>query len=169
MRTKKAISPLIASVLLIVVVLAIGAVVTGIARNYITAGKQEMENAKADLKCATDLEITIPHINGDYRICKMTDISPNRLNITVRNTGSVRVDDIQVKVFGSKGFVTNDSVLPEGMPTGKMLSVSVEYDEDAVGKISQINIVPRLKKVGQTEKLFCIASQIVFADLPECN
>ena len=46
-KNKKAISPLIASVLLIVVVVGIGAVVTGIVRNYVTENKQTItEKAK---------------------------------------------------------------------------------------------------------------------------
>jgi flagellin-like protein len=169
MGPKKGISPIIASVLLIVVVLGIGTVVTGIARNYVTTGKQEIEKAKADVMCSTDLELEVPEVNDEYKVCKVTTGSPYLLNITVTNTGTVRVDDIQVKVFGDNGFVANDSVLPDGLARGATVAISVEYDETDIGNLQQINIVPRMKKAGQIEKLYCLSSQIVLADLQECS
>ena len=59
-KNKRGVSPLIAAVLLIVVVVGVGAVVTGIVRNYVTSGKQTIQSKAGDIKCGAEIDISVP-------------------------------------------------------------------------------------------------------------
>lgn len=183
-QNKKAISPLIASVLLIVVVVGIGAVVTGIVRNYITENKQTITEKTSDMKCGTEMQMEVPVVADAMRICKNTSYaaSAHAVKFTLQNTGSATIDDMQLKVFGASGFVANDTAITEssgttsagnsiasGLVVGDTYEFTVPYANATVGTLQEIKIIPRVKVVGRTEKAYCTDSGLTFADLAECT
>ncbi|MBN1544415.1 hypothetical protein JW898_03045 [Candidatus Woesearchaeota archaeon] len=161
--SKKGLSPLIASVLLIVVVVGIGAVVTGIVRNYISENKQVIEKTSTDTDCSTQVEVEVPRINDDFLIC----LGVNTVNFTIENTGSMFVDEFQVKVFGDAGFDDADGVLPEGLAPGQVNS-SVIVSHAAVGNVQEVYIIPKKKVTGSANKIYCSDAQLRFADIADC-
>ena len=165
-RNKKAISPLIASVLLIVVVVGIGAVITGIVRNYVTEGKQTITEKSSDMKCGTEIMIEVPVVASEMKICK--NQTAETITFILQNTGSAMIDDLQVKVFGTNGFDANDTVMATGLAVGNTSSYTVEYDAGSVGAILEVKLVPRIKVVGRTDKAYCTDSGLTFADLGDC-
>ena len=169
-RNKKAISPLIASVLLIVVVVGIGAVITGIVRNYVTEGKQTITEKSSDMKCGTEIMIEVPVVASEMKICK--NQTAETITFILQNTGSAMIDDLQVKVFGTNGFDAVDTVITDtgaaGLAVGNTSSYTVSYDALSVGDILEVKLVPRIKVVGRTEKAYCTDSGLTFADLGDC-
>jgi len=161
--SKKGLSPLIASVLLIVVVVGIGAVVTGIVRNYVSENKQVIEKTSTDTDCSTQVEIEVPTINDDFMIC----LGTNTVNFTIENTGSMFVDEFQVKVFGDTGFDDVDGVLPDGLAPGQV-NTSVVVSHAAVGNVQEVLIVPKKKVTGSSNKIFCSEAQLRFAGIDTC-
>lgn len=166
MMNKKALSPLIAAVLLIVVVVGIGAVVTGIVRNYVQENKQTITKTAKDVECSTSIQLNVPVFQDDFRIC----LGSNYVNFTLENIGTQPVDDIQVKVFGSSGFADNDSgILSTPLNVGQTLSnFSVYYDTTGVGLVQEVYIVPKKKVTGQTNQIFCNEAKLRFVDINNC-
>ncbi len=161
--SKKGLSPLIAAVLLIVVVVGIGAVVTGIVREQISQDKQTIEKKSTNIECSTEVEINVPTYEDDFMICKGTDY----VNFTIENTGSIEVDELQVKVFGATGFADNDSIIPGGMTPGQVNS-TVIVGHSGVGSVEEVFIVPKKKVTGSSDKIYCPEAQLRFADIDDC-
>lgn len=176
-RNKKAVSPLIASVLLIVVVVGIGAVVTGIVRNYVTENKQTITQKEGETKCGTDIALDIPVVADKYKICKANaGATGTYILFTLQNTGSATVDDLQIKVFGTAGFTSVDSVvtnatlgITSGMDVGDTVTINWTYTNSTIGTLQEVKIIPRISIVGRTEKAFCSDSGLSFADLETCT
>jgi len=167
--SKKGLSPLIAAVLLIVVVVGIGAVVTGIVRNYVTENKQTITEKASDMKCGVEVSINVPEVADELRICNYT----SKIQFTVENSGSAAIDDMQVKVFGTSGFAANDTAWTQeksgSFEPGDTQTMNTTFDSAAVGTIQQIKIVPRVKVVGRTDKAYCTDAALTFTDFPSCS
>ncbi|HII71893.1 TPA: hypothetical protein HA265_04020 [Candidatus Woesearchaeota archaeon] len=174
--SKKGLSPLIAAVLLIVVVVGIGAVVTGIVRNYVTESKQTITEKSSDIKCGVEVDIEVPVVSEEMQICH--DSVNNIINFTLENTGTATIDEIQIKFFGTSGFEAIDELSTNGvaigtwgtgMAAGETLKFNATYDSGAVGTLQQVNIIPRVKVVGRTDEAYCTDSSLKFTDINACT
>jgi hypothetical protein len=172
---KKGIEPLIASILLIVVVVGIGAVVTGIVRNFVSENKQTIIEKSSDLKCGTEVQIEIPTVADAYKICKYNiDSTHVGLFFMLQNTGSATINDMQVKVFGMSGFVSNDTIFNttlalNGFTVGSTTTFNVSYNNATTGVLQEVKIIPRISVAGRTDKAFCTDSGLSFGDLATCT
>ena len=177
MRSKKGLSPLIAAVLLIVVVVGIGAVVTGIVRNYVTENKQTITEKASDMKCGIEVSVNVPTVADVLRICH--DEPNDQVQFTLENSGSATIDDLQVKFFGTQGFDANDTVGTQdadfgsdGMDAGETISFNVTYDTAEIGAgatdLQQVRIVPRVKVVGRSDKAYCTDAALTYTDFVDC-
>jgi FlaG/FlaF family flagellin (archaellin) len=176
-RNKKAISPLIASVLLIVVVVGIGAVVTGIVRNYVTENKQVITEKASDMRCGTEIMMEVPVVAEEMRICVENNASGSFVVFTLENSGSATIDDLQVKFFGTGGFEADDTVITDipalvnGFVVGSTYEFGVKFNSTgAIGnELQEVKLIPRVKVVGRSDKAYCTDSGLTFADLNECT
>jgi flagellin-like protein len=167
-RSKKAVSPLIAAVLLVVITVTIGAVVMSIIRTYTTEGEKQITVGKEAIKCGRDVSIELVLVNGNYQICNGTaeDSDMAALYFMVENTGSMNVLDAQLRIVGTKGIVQNDSIFNATLTTGGVQAVNFTYDPDLVGEFRQVKIVPRISLPGLTERAFCSDSGITSTYIP---
>jgi FlaG/FlaF family flagellin (archaellin) len=166
--SKKGLSPLIAAVLLIVVVVGIGAVVTGIVRNYVTENKQVITEKASDMKCGIEVSINIPTVADELRICNTSIGGDPAIQFTLENSGSATIDDMQVKFFGTSGFEANDTVITDYAYTfdaGNTESFNVTY---SVAGLQQVKLVPRVKVVGRSDKAYCTDAALSFEDISQC-
>lgn len=165
LRSKRGLSPLIAAVLLIVVVVGIGAVVTGIVRSQVTSDKQTIEKTSVDIDCSTQVEIDVPMLNDDFMICQ----GSGYVNFTLENSGSLLVDEIQVKVFGDAGFAENDSLLTTGLEPGAVESRFIAgFNTADVGNVEEVFIIPKKKVIGGTGRIYCSEAQLRFTNIVTC-
>jgi FlaG/FlaF family flagellin (archaellin) len=166
-NNKKAVSPLIAAVLLIVVTVGIGAVVTGIVRNYVTENKQTVTEKASDMKCGVEVMINVPTVADSLRICRNS--GGTQVNFTLENSGSAAVDQLQVKFFSSGGFASNDTVLASGTTLAPGNTTTFAVTNSASGTLQEVKIVPRVKVVGRSEYAYCTDAALTFSDLSVCT
>ena len=171
---KRGVSPLIAAVLLIVVVVGVGAVVTGIVRNYVTSGKQTIQSKSGDIKCGAEVDISVPTVANAIRIC--VDEAGATLNFTMDITGSANIDGLQVKMFSASSVWSNDTVYPldPAVPgtylttpvvtSGATVTYSVPLPAafDTAAEIAEAQIVPRIQVVGRADLAYCVDSALKF-------
>jgi hypothetical protein len=158
-------------VLLIVVTVGIGALVVGIIRGYVTENKQVIEKTATDVQCSVQVQIVVPTYKDAYMICNKTDAPNSTVNFTLENTGSMAIDDLQVKIFGSNGMVDVNSVMPTGLAPGKVnASLSVTYNTVTIGTLEEVRIIPTKKVTAQTNQIFCNEAALKFAttDISSC-
>jgi flagellin-like protein len=169
LRGKKAISPIIAAVLLVVIVVSLGAGVMSLVRTYLTEGEEQVIVGKESIKCGRDVSIELVIVNDNYQICNSThetDDDLASLNFMVENTGTIDILDAQVRMVGNKGIFSNDSVLNGTLHTGGAQLINMSYDPENVGEIRQVKIVPRINLPGITEHAFCSDSGIDISSVP---
>ncbi|MBW2964453.1 hypothetical protein KY363_03250 [Candidatus Woesearchaeota archaeon] len=155
---RKAISPMIAAVLLVVIVVSIGAAVMALVRNYMTEGEQQVTVSSEAIKCGRDVGIDFVRVDNSYQICNGTHESDSNLaslNFVIENTGSVKIRDVQVRAVGTKGIVQNNSVLNDSLSTGGVVIINMSYDPEALGGFRQVKVIPRINLPGQVEAAFC--------------
>jgi len=167
LKSKKGVEPLIAAVLLIVVVVGIGAVVTGIVRNYVTENKQTITEKASDMKCGVEVAINVPVVADVLRICNAT--ATTSINFTLENTGSSAIDELQVKFFGGSSFDAVDTALNgDDLQPGETRMIGAVYSTGIGMPLQQVKIVPRVKVVGRTDKAYCTDAALTFTDVPNC-
>jgi flagellin-like protein len=166
---KRAISPLIAAVLLVVMVVTIGAAVMAIVRNYVTEGETQVTVGKEQIKCGRDVGLSWVLVDGNYQVCNGTHPTDNdlaNLNFMVENTGTIDIMDLQVRAVGSKGIIQNNSVLNATLKTGGIVLINMSYDPTRLGEFRQVKIVPRINLPGITEHAFCSDSGVTVSSVP---
>ncbi|MFC1741945.1 hypothetical protein ACFL3V_05395 [Nanoarchaeota archaeon] len=162
--SKKAVSPLIAAVLLIVIVVGIGAVVTGIVRTKVTEDMQKMDKLATDVECSTLVQFNVPDYNSEYMICYGADY----VNVTLENMGTVNIEEFQMKFFGSDSFATNDSFLTGGLGKGQIASQEIVYYSGSIGTLQEVYIIPKKKVTGTNNRIFCHEAQLKFNNVNPC-
>ncbi len=154
---------------MIVVVVGLGAVITGIIRNYVSDNKQVIERTATDVDCATQVQILVPKFNDAFMICH--NASTYNISFTLENTGSMAVDELQVKVFGEDGFQDFDGLMPNGLAPGQVqTNLNVTYTVATVGAIQQVQIIPKKKVEASANKIYCSESGLTFSvsDISPC-
>jgi FlaG/FlaF family flagellin (archaellin) len=160
--SKKAVSPLIAAVLLIVVTIGIGAVVVGMMRGYVTDSKAQMSSKSDEMACSRDVSLQITEIDKEPQVCKGT----NYFDIVLENSGTA-IDDFQLVVLGESGIYRNEST-GHTMANGGTSELNITFSSTGIGTILQFKLVPKLKKSGSPGYFFCNEVAITQEDVQDC-
>jgi len=131
MKNSKGISPLIAVVLLIAFVIAVGSILSGW---FVSFTKERVEEAKEkgeeDITCSyANLYITDAHWNNTL----------GKLSLTIENTGSEDLSDFRMVVIYNNNTVDTLEVLPKTTLTPG--DIEIFYNQTNVGPCSDIDTV----------------------------
>ena len=170
-KNKKAVSPLIATVLLIAFAVALGAVVMNWGRGYVEDTQDfARERSDAEVVCTTDIDLNIVNIDLTDQVCYV-DLGTNETNVSMilENVASRDIDSLTVRVIGT------DSKVPFNGPLGNDTSIdageaqlfSFVYDHDTYGNISQIAVSPVIKLSGND--VTCSGSQLKLVGIKTCS
>jgi hypothetical protein len=128
-------------------------------RNYVSDNRQVIEKTATDVECSTQVQISVPTYNDAFRICWS---GGNQINFTLENTGSMAIDDLQVKVFGDAGFQDFDDLMPSGLAPGQVnTTMNVTYS--GVGILEEVHIIPKKKVTASSNKIYCNEAALKFA------
>ncbi|MFH1064090.1 MAG: hypothetical protein V1729_03350 [Candidatus Woesearchaeota archaeon] len=165
-KSKRALSPLIASVLLIVVVVGIGAVVTSMLRGMVQENKQTIESKSDQISCSSDVMVEVIRIDGISQICK----GAGYIDVVLENAGG-EIDDFQLVVVGTTGIYTNDSIMGgKVFARGQAMELNGTFDTSVVasGNVIQAKFVPKLKKKSGGGFNYCFDVAIVATTMDDC-
>jgi hypothetical protein len=163
LHSKKALSPLIAVVLLLVVAVGIGALVTGMVRNLVTDNQNTIDSKSDEMSCSRDVTVAVVEIDREPQICK----GSNYIDAVLENTGATDVDDFQLSIFGDAGFYRNESIGGgDTFTQGEAQEFNGTFE--SVGTIQQVKLIPKLKKSGQSGYNFCNDVAITYEVLDDC-
>ena len=98
---KKAVSPLIATVLLVMIVVSIGAAVMVVIQSLTEENLQSIEAQKAVIKCGSDVSVDLITVGTSYRICTDPNATSGTFALYIENKG----EDDQNKVEIELGLV----------------------------------------------------------------
>jgi len=161
LKSKKGVSPLIATVLLIAFAVALGAVVMNWGRTYVEdTAKFAREKSDTEIMCSSDVKLSWLEIKNVKRLC-YEYTTTTKLNFTIENTGKLDIVGLAVTVVGSKDINTTSIDLKSENMTLKRArfyrNESIEFGN--LGIPSQIRIVPEIEVEGN--RVSCPATALV--------
>lgn len=148
MQNKKAVSPLIATVLLIAFAVSLGAVLL----TYLTS-----------LGECGGVSIEIPKLNEKPQICYNSNT--NKLDFSIENSGREDVDSLKLTLTGALNVDNADVDHPIAQSeTGK---VSIDYKFVYLGKLEKLKITPVV--IEDDQKTICPNDKALDLEyIPEC-
>ncbi|MBS3142938.1 hypothetical protein J4464_06130 [Candidatus Woesearchaeota archaeon] len=162
MRNKKAISPIIASVILIAITIALGAILISVARNYISAQEKGLDEKGARVQCATDVEFEFVKNASGAIACR--DSTSGNIKVVVQNGPFKDVSAFAFTLIKTDGTVTTLNTLVTQAPLLKGGIDDYEIvNTAAISSISQIKAIPEVQWEGQAGPVACAeAEEIIY-------
>jgi flagellin-like protein len=163
---KKAVSPLIATVLLIAFAVALGAVVMNWGRTYVeeTAEKaQKTSNTK--VSCSMDVNLKYVTLNGRKQICY--NESEDVIRFTLQNSGSKTIEGIDVQVIGAEDFYIT-TISNSSIRSSFLLKTNITYDFTTYGDIQKVSLIPKISVEGENDPVPCSDNSLDEEDIATC-
>lgn len=156
-KSKKGISPLVATVLLLFVAILLGILVM----NW---GRAQLEEAS---ECTVDVGISFVELNKKPQICYSGSSSNGAITFIVENGVSTEVSSLQLRIIGTKDIYITE--LPDSeIDKGYSLMRTVPYDFNLFGDIRQIRLVPKIILLPNKEPLLCVEQALVIEEISPC-
>jgi len=136
-KSKKGVSPLIATILLIAFAVALGSVVMNWGLN--------LELGKSADRCR-NVEIKVRDM-GITEVCFGGFGSNGYINFIIDNTGAIDISGLAIWIVGDKGtrlFDLDDILIKKGSLYDKK-DKEVSYDFTVFGNIKQVQFIPKIK------------------------
>src|SRR3989344_4267586 len=149
--SKKAVSPLIATVLLMAFAVALGAIVMTWGKEYVEATTEDVSASTLSMRtCSLDVSLDIMRIGSQTTLCYRNAYGQKAVEFIINNRGS-RIDDLQVSLIGKDNVVfTNSSLLKSPIEQAGVRKITVNYDvSQNLDPLQQIIITPKIKINGE--------------------
>ncbi len=155
-RSKKGISPLLATVLLLIFAVGLGVIVM----NW---GRAQVEAAS---KCAVDTGLSIVKLNNIPEICYAGKGENGYVHFIVENGPSVDLEGLQLRIIGTENVYNLE--IKESIPKGNSLLKDISYDFDEFGDIRQIKITPKIMLYPEEKPILCPEQALVTGEIRSC-
>lgn len=164
LRGKKGVSPLIATILLIAFAVALGAVVMNWGSKYVDQQTRDTgTKTQTDIKCVSEPSMEIYEISDAPQLC-YNNVT-NAIDFVLQNTGTVKIQDLEVSVLGNKSQQFTDTNV--SLELGRFRRMNVSYDKTVFGAIDTIEFQPSIK-IGSKDVL-CVKNSLAKTDVPVCT
>ena len=158
MKSKKAISPLIATILLVILASALGVIA-------MSWGRAQLEEGSY---CPVVIGLKFIELNQEAQICKAGSKSSGVITFLVENGANAAVHSLNFRVIGTKDIYTLE--LPESsIPKGYPLLKNIPYNYDLFGEIRQVKITPRVVLFPGEDPVLCPEQALIIEDIKECK
>ncbi len=157
LKGKKGISPLLATVMLLVLAVGLGVIVMNWGRASLEAGAE----------CSVRIGVRLVEVEGVPQICYSGSGEDGELSFIIENGPNADVSQIQMRIIGSKKVYTTDlaeSSIKKGYPLMKKLP----YNFDLFGDIKQIKLTPKAVFFPDKSPVVCSEQAIIAEDIKEC-
>jgi flagellin-like protein len=145
---KKAVSPLIATVLLIAFAVSLGAVLLTYMTSLGECGSVSME---------------IAELEGEPLIC--FNSNTNKLEFTVENSGRQDIEYMKLTLTGALNVENIDA--NRAVPRSETEKVSVDYKMQYLGRLQKLKIIP--VTIEGDEEIICPSEKtLTIEGIPEC-
>jgi flagellin-like protein len=141
---RKAVSPLVATMLLIAFAIALGAVVMNWGRGYIEE-RAEFVAGTGETGGCLSIKLSIIEVSGAPQVC----YSDGVIKMMLQNDGR-DVEAIHARIIGDEGISVAETILEETLKSLDSRQASFSYAL-TVGAIKQIKLTPRIMMSGKLE------------------
>lgn len=157
-KSKKAMSPLMSTLILIVIAIGIGV----IAMNW---GRAQLE---AGSKCAINTEMSFVELNNVPQICYSGSGENGIIKLIVENGVNTDITSLQLRVIGSNKLYMSE-LADSYIETGYTLMKIVPYNFKMFGDIKQVKVTPKITLYPEEGAILCPEQSLVIEDIKECK
>ncbi|MBU2561791.1 MAG: hypothetical protein KKD17_05835 [Nanoarchaeota archaeon] len=180
--SRRAVSPLIATVLLIAFAVALGAVVMNWGRGYVEdTANIARERSDIEVKCASEVDVSIVDIDSVPQVCYNSSAGSGgpgnySLEFIVENKKIKNVESIQARIIGDKTRVPLTVSLGDNsnLTTSEAKFMNISYNGGSgsglgldIGVPQQLKLTPTIK-VGGTD-VACASSAEIATNIKPCT
>ena len=153
---KKGLSPLVATLLLIGFSIALGTIVMSWGQGFIEEKAEFVVGVEAALLECSRVAIKVIEVGGAPEIC----IDNGNIKAFIEN-GPVTIDNIQARIVGTSGIITNEAILSEKLVKNQ----AVETTFPANG-VKQVKLTPYI--LINRDKQYCSEQAITYENIGAC-
>jgi flagellin-like protein len=153
---KRGVSPLIATILLLVFAIGLGLIVM----NW---GRAQVEAAS---RCAVSTGLSIVELNNIPEICYAGQGENGYIHFIIENGPNVDIESILLRIIGEKDVYNVE--IKEKVPIGNSLLKDINYNFNRFGEIRQIKISPKIILYPEEEPILCPEQAIVIGEIRSC-
>jgi len=152
LKSKKGVSPLIATIILIGFSVALGAVV------------MNWGNASLEFGECTEVSLKPTIVNNQEKVCYSGLGDEGSVSFIIEDQAASDIDSIRVWVIGENNLisVTDVTSIKKGYP----ISGKVPYDFETLGAIEQVQFIPLLNQ--GDKPLLCMGKALVIDEPAKC-
>ncbi len=170
---KKAVSPLIATVLLVMITVSIGAAVMVVIQGLSEQSLASTSAAQELVKCGTDVSVGLITVGTDYRVCKAGGTATNftgRFVLFIENKGLRDVEDWRFTAVGDNVSDYNGGCIKD-YSKGSIQSMRFNFTTLNVAKIQ---LSPKITGGPSNPTVTCTAPNLVWdgdelIDMESCD
>lgn len=157
MLAKRGISPIIATILLLLLAMGLGVVV-------MSWGRAQLE---ASARCSIDLGLKVVEIQGKRQVCEYTEDDERKLLFVIENGAALDLGGIRLVAFGEhngkqKAYVTDiDVEIPRGYPYIGRVTHGLD-------RILKAKIVPKVILYPDADPILCPEQALIVENITAC-
>jgi flagellin-like protein len=171
---KKAVSPLIATVLLVMIVVSIGAAVMVVIQSLAGEGMESITSQQAIMACSSDVQVEFLTVGDSFKICvdAPTTGGNGTFALYLDNSGLRDISDWRFRVVGTEGIMDLDGgfeALPKGSIKLYVFPINETVGADDITKIQQIVLYPKITGNANNPSVVCKKPNLVWDEdrIPE--
>lgn len=168
--SKRAVSPLIATVLLIAFSVALGAVVMNWGRSFVTERTEKVDtDTDVQLQCTTDIILQFVEIANSKQVCQMS--TSNTTRVLVQNIGSSDASGLVMRVIDDSSNIMVYQYNTT-LGSGEAVKLEVNWDTEGysgIGTISYVAVAPMISYPGTGELKVCSNNNIEVSQVNTCS
>lgn len=161
-HSKKGVSPLVATVLLILFSIALGAVVMSWGEAYIEDKAEFVRGAQETVAGCDAAFINIIKVGGELEICYQGE---DIIEVWIENGPTTELYDIHARIVGTESAATRESILAE--PLLPADARKVMFRHEPVGNLRQIKLTPIILRAGTLTP--CMDKAITIEHIHPCQ
>ena len=163
--SKRGVSPLIATVLLIAFSVALGAVVMNWGRGFIKDKTEDVDQTtEIQLSCSIDVLIDFLEISDTKQVCYNS--TEGAVYFTIDNQGTANVTGLSIQVINSLNDVfTNESIYRLVSGSAKRFRIN----DTNMGTAQYVSVSPMIGSVSTGTTQICTNNKIIVEDPDACT
>lgn len=179
MLNKRAVSPLIATVLLVMIVVSIGAAVMLVIQGIYQDAEVSVQQGQQQINCGENVKLGLIEASQSYRICinapQTADVMGN-VTLYLDNKGTMDISDWKVRVIGDDGLYEDDggyASLDAGAYGGFVFLYNTSIGQ-GISEIEVIQISPKIPGAAGQRAVVCTEENLIWdgdaiAEFDLCN
>jgi len=159
---KQAISPLVATILLLAFSIAIGAVVMSWGESYVEEKANFVQGIREVLTSCEAASFTVIKLGGSQQIC----YKDNSLELSIDNGQDIDIHDFNTRILGTTGIYTKESTINAPLKKLNAVKLAVLIPNN-IGTVQQVKITPKIQVADDI--IFCKDQSLVLEGIQKCQ